>query len=83
VTPRRAATRRIVATVCCLVALGLGGAACAETNDDSGATTNLDEVGPDLAKLRLEVEQLREEVRRLREQVAVLGPTTTTTAPLR
>jgi hypothetical protein len=81
---------------CCVAALGVAGAACGDTKDDSGARTNLDEVGPQIAKLRLEVHQLRQEVMRLREEVALVTPvtdpetgltaettttTTTTTAP--
>jgi outer membrane murein-binding lipoprotein Lpp len=73
-----------------VVGLGLGAAACSSEQDSSGATTNLDEVGPDLARLRQEVQQLRAEVRALREQLAtvtnpatVLPLVTTTTQPLR
>lgn len=84
--------RRAVAVSCCVAALGLGGAACSDSKDDSGATTNLDEVGPQIAKLRLEVQELRQEVMSLREEVALVTPvtdpdtglsleTTTTTAP--
>jgi hypothetical protein len=62
----------------CLGLLALTGAACADSSDDSGAVTRLEEVGPQLTKLRLEVERLREEVRSLREQVVLLTPTTTT-----
>jgi hypothetical protein len=69
------------------LALATGGVACSQSKDDSGAVTNLDDVGPQLAKLRLEVESLRQEVRALREQLAVLGPTagltTSTTQALR
>ena len=68
--------RPVLAAGCCIVALGLAGVACSDSKDDSGATTNLDEVGPQVAKLRLEVQQLRQEVRTLREQVALLSPTT-------
>jgi hypothetical protein len=67
---------RVLAALCCAAALGLAGVACAEEKDPSGATTNLDDVGPQISKLRLEVQQLREEVRTLREQVALLSPTT-------
>lgn len=69
---------------CCVVAFGITGAACSDSKDDSGATTNLDEVGPQIAKLRLEVQQLRQEVRSLREEVALLTPVTDpgTGAPL-
>jgi len=84
--------RRVFAVGCCVAALGLGGAACSDSKDDSGATTNLDEVGPQIAKLRLEVQELRQEVKHLREEVALVTPvtdpdtglsleTTTTTAP--
>lgn len=84
--------RRSIVAACCVATLAFGGIACSQSKDDSGATTNLDDVGPDLAKLRLEVDQLREEVRRLREEVAVLAPgatgpstttTSTSTSPLR
>lgn len=68
---RRALAGGVLAAV-----LVLGGAACNDTRDDSGATTNLDEVGADLAKLRLEVQRLREEVRALQEQVLSLTPDT-------
>lgn len=68
--------RRTVAAVCCLAALGSIGAACSDSSDDSGARTRLEEVGPEIAKLRLEVQQLREEVRSLREEVAILTPPT-------
>jgi outer membrane murein-binding lipoprotein Lpp len=79
--------RRALAGAVLAALLMTGAAACSSSNDDSGAVTNLDDVGPQLAKLRLEVESLREEVRALREQVAVLDPssvtTTSTTTPLR
>ncbi len=75
--------RRSLAAVGCVVALAFAGVACSQSKDDSGATTNLEDVGPDLAKLRLEVDQLRDEVRSLRQQLALLTPgATTTTAPL-
>ena len=81
-----------MAVACCIAAFGLAGNACTDSKDDSGATTNLDEIGPQIAKLRLEVQQLRQEVRTLREEVALLTPatdpetglpldTTTTTLP--
>lgn len=68
--------RRLLATSVCVVALGVTGVACSDSKDDSGATTNLDEVGPQIAKLRLEVHQLRQEVQTLREEVALLTPAT-------
>ncbi len=80
--PRRAAS-------CALVALALlsGATACSQTKDDSGAVTNLEDVGPQIARLRAQVDALEQQVRTLQEQVAVLDPalasTTTTTAPLR
>ena len=74
--PRRVRRPRVIAAGCCVVALGLSGVACSESKDSSGATTNLEEVGPQISKLRLEVQQLRQEVRTLREQIAVLTPTT-------
>jgi hypothetical protein len=73
--------RRIAATLTLVAALGVGAAACRSSSDDTSGATNLDEVGPDLAKLRAEVTQLRREVRSLRQEVARLSPTTT--APLR
>lgn len=69
-------TRRSVTAGVLAACLVLGGAACSSSDDDSGATTNLDDVGPDLAKLRLEVQHLREEVRALREEVLLLTPVT-------
>jgi hypothetical protein len=67
---------RVVAVACWVVALGVTGVACSESNEPSGATTNLDELGPEVSKLRLEVQELRQEVRTLREQVVALTPTT-------
>jgi hypothetical protein len=69
-------SRRALAAGCCLVLLGLGSAACSDSKDGSGASTDLDEVGPQISKLRLEVQQLRKEVQTLREEVAVLTPAT-------
>ena len=91
-TARQSRARRLFGVACCVAALGLGSAACSDSTDNSGARTNLDEVGPQIAKLRLEVHQLRQEVQRLREEVALVTPvtdpdtglaldTTTTTAP--
>ena len=85
--------RAVLAAGTCVVALGLVPVACSDSQDDSGATTNLDDVGPQIAKLRLEVHQLRQEVQSLREEVALVTPvtdpdtgltveTTTTTAPI-
>ena len=73
---------------CTLLALALlsGATACSQSKDDSGAVTNLDDVGPQIAKLRAQVNALEQQVRILQEQLAVLDPTTgttTTTAPLR
>jgi hypothetical protein len=68
--------RRVVAVTCCLAAVGLGAAACSDSKDSSGATTKLEEVGPQLSKLRLEVQQLRKEVQSLREEVALVSPPT-------
>lgn len=70
---------RAIAGTLLTIALVMGSAACSESKDDSGAVTNLDDVGPQIAKLRLEVETLRQEVRALREQLAVLDPTAATT----
>jgi hypothetical protein len=67
---------RVVAAACCVAALGLTGVACSESKEPSGATTDLDEVGPQVSKLRLEVQQLRQEVQTLREQIVALTPTT-------
>jgi len=74
--------RRGIAAALLTCTLAVGGVACSSSSerDTSGATTNLDELGPDVAKLKLEVEQLREEVRILREQIALLAPETTTTS---
>jgi hypothetical protein len=74
-------TRRLAALALAGLA-ALGVAACSSSDDDSGATTNLEEVGPDLAKLRLEVSQLRAEVRTLQETVESLVQATPTTEPL-
>jgi len=61
--------------------LGVGAASCgSDGNDDSGATTNLDDVGPQITKLRLEVSQLRRELRSLSQEVLTLTTTTTTPA---
>ena len=68
--------RRAAVIAACVAVLGLTGAACAESKDDSGAVTRLDELGPQVAKLRLEVSQLRQEVRTLREELALLTPAT-------
>lgn len=74
--------RRAVAAIVMCASLGLGAAGCSSTDTgNDGAVTNLDELGPDVAQLRLEVQQLREEVRSLREELATV--TTTTTQPLR
>jgi outer membrane murein-binding lipoprotein Lpp len=79
----RSRVRQLVGATAVAMTLGLGVAACSESRDDSGAVTELDEVGPQLAKLRAEVDALRQEVRALREQLATTGTTTTTIAPLR
>jgi outer membrane murein-binding lipoprotein Lpp len=74
--------RRVVATALVAVSVGLGGSACSgSSSDNSGAVTNLDNVGPQIAKLQSEVDALRAEVRALREELAT--STTTTSAPLR
>lgn len=69
-------TRRDIAVALVTCTLAVGGVACSSSSEkeSSGATTNLDELGPELAKLRLEVQQLREEVRVLREEIAGLVP---------
>lgn len=67
--------RRTIAVLCTAV-LALGVAACADSKDDSGAVTKVDELGPQVAKLRLEVSQLRQEVRSLREELLTLTPST-------
>jgi hypothetical protein len=74
---------RHTAAVCVVsLALGLGAAACSSTESpDNGAVTNLDKVGPEIAALKLEVQQLRQEVAALQEALASV--TTTTTQPLR
>jgi len=59
--------------------VGVGAAACSSTSDDkSGATTNLDKLGPEVSKLRLEVEQLRKEVDALRQELQASSGTDTT-----
>ena len=74
--------RRAAAVCVMAIALGLGVAACSSTDTpDNGAVTNLDEVGPEIAALKLEVQQLRQEVAALREALA--STTTSTTQPLR
>jgi outer membrane murein-binding lipoprotein Lpp len=80
VRPRRALAAGLLGLL-----LVSGAAACSDSQDDSGAVTNLDEVGPQLAKLRSEVAALRQEVQSLREELAVGGTSTTTspTQPLR
>jgi outer membrane murein-binding lipoprotein Lpp len=68
--------RRLVLVGLCVAGFGVAGLACSDSKDDSGASTNLDEIGPQIAKLRLEVQQLRQEVRTLREEVALVTPVT-------
>jgi len=68
--------RHAAVAAVCAVTLGLTGAACADSKDDSGAVTKLDDLSPQVAKLRLEVHQLRQEVQSLREEVALLTPAT-------
>jgi hypothetical protein len=68
--------RRLAAACVLALAMGAGTTACSSSNDDSGATTNLDEVGPQIAKLRLEVSQLRREVASLRDELATVTPST-------
>jgi outer membrane murein-binding lipoprotein Lpp len=73
-------SRRGIAAALLTCTLAIGGIACSSSEkESSGATTNLDELGPEVAKLRLEVQQLREEVRVLREAIA--QGTTTTSLP--
>jgi hypothetical protein len=72
------ARRALVGALVALL-LVVGGTACSSSKDDSGAVTNLDDVGPQIAKLRLEVAALHDEVRVLRERLAVLDPSVTTT----
>lgn len=70
----------VVAVVTASAALVVPG--CSSSSDSGGgAVTNLDEVGPQIARLQHEVDALREEVRLLAEQLATV--TTTTTAPPR
>jgi outer membrane murein-binding lipoprotein Lpp len=74
--------RRGLAAALLAGCLAVGATACSSSDQDtSGATTNLDDVGPDIARLQQEVTQLREEVRALREELATV--VTTTTQPLR
>ena len=74
--------RRVLAAALVAVSLTLGVSACSgSSNDNSGAVTNLDEVGPQISKLQSEVDALRAEVRALREAIAASTPSTS--APLR
>ena len=76
--------RRRAAVVLAVCGITIGAVGCASDDaGDSGAVTDLGEVGPELARLRAEVSQLRLEVRELREEVASATGATTTTAPLR
>jgi outer membrane murein-binding lipoprotein Lpp len=68
--------RRVLLAVACVAVLGVAGTACADSKDDSGAVTKVEELGPQVAKLRLEVNQLRREVRSLREELALVTPST-------
>ena len=82
-TPTRPTARRGIATALLSLTLAVGGVACSSSESEpSGATTNLDELGPEVAKLRLEVQTLREEVRTLREELATVVPDTTTDTSL-
>lgn len=77
--------RRAGSVALLAIALTVGTACSSDNNDDSGAVTNLDDVGPQIARLRAEVAALRAEVRSLREEVATgaTGSATTTTVPAR
>jgi outer membrane murein-binding lipoprotein Lpp len=66
--------RRVVASGLMVAGLGATAAACS-TSSDQGEVVNVEELGPQIANLRLEVQQLREEVRTLRDEVAALTPT--------
>ena len=68
--------RRALLVAACAAVLGVAGTACADSKDDSGAVTKVEELGPQVAKLRLEVQQLRQEVRSLREELALVTPST-------
>jgi hypothetical protein len=73
-------SKRLAAATLAAGLLVVGATACDSGNDDTGARTNLDEVGPQIAKLRLEVSQLRRELRSLSQEVLALTPTTTAPA---
>lgn len=68
--------RRVLLATACIAILGVASTACADSKDDSGAVTKVEELGPQVAKLRLEVHQLRQEVRSLREELALVTPST-------
>ena len=67
--------RRLVAAVVCaaaLVAAGFVGAACSDDSTEGEGVTDLEEVGPDIARLEAEVTALIEQVRELEARVAEL-----------
>ena len=68
--------RRVIAIGLLAGGLGIGVSACTSSDTNQGEVVNVEELGPDMARLRLEVQRLREEVRSLREEVAALTPTT-------
>jgi septal ring factor EnvC (AmiA/AmiB activator) len=71
---RAGAVRATFAAVGLAVAL-VAGTACSSDSgekDRSGAVTNLEEVGPELAELRNEIAQLNEIIRQLQAQVTAL-----------
>ena len=71
----RAGRVRAVSAAGALVIALLAGAACSSDSgekDRSGAVTNVEEVGPQLAELRNEVAQLNEIIRQLQAQVTEL-----------
>lgn len=79
-------TRRQLAVGLLSIALGLGLAGCSSGGDTVGESTDLSEVGPDLARLEAEVDALHQQVAELQRRLAELDPssvTTTTTSSLR
>jgi outer membrane murein-binding lipoprotein Lpp len=64
--------RRLVAAVVCAAALlvaGFVGAGCSDDSTEGEGVTDLEEVGPDIARLEAEVTALIEQVRELQARV--------------
>ncbi len=67
--------RRLMAAVTCaaaLVAAGFIGAACSDGSTEGEGVTDLEEVGPDIARLETEVTALIGQVRELEARMAEL-----------